>query len=236
MQSNNGNGHDEVNELLGKMLTSHAYRERLAATRFEEASDLAPDARTRAYVRGVVTEETEHYEACVATARSLGIDIEARVQRRLLQVPEGIPRFRTWLDVLLAHALNDEAGLFVLRGLVGSCVPAYASLAKHIVDDEVLHGSRGRSMLTAYWPTAPESASEKIVKFREHVDAGVRCLGRPDTPGDAFAIRSGLKTIPASTLVTSYGVYVDGVATDLGIPFATRDDHGNAHELTTLAR
>lgn len=233
MQSNDGNGHDDVTELLGKMLTSHAYRERLAATRFEEAGDLAPDARTRAYVRGVVAEETEHYQACVTAARSLGIDIEAHVQRRLLRQPEGIPPFRTWLDVLLAHALNDEAGLFVLRGLVGSCVPTYASLAKHIVDDEVLHGSQGRSMLTTYWPTAPESTSEKIAKFREHVDAGIRCLGRPDTPGDAFAVRSGLKTIPASTLVTSYGVYVAGVAADLGIPIATRDDHGTADELTT---
>jgi 1,2-phenylacetyl-CoA epoxidase catalytic subunit len=215
-----------VDEVLQQMLTSHAYRERLAMLRFTEAAALAPDEHSRVYVTGVGAEEAEHYRACLATARTLGVDVATRVDERFSRPPIGIPIFHTWLDVLLAHALNDEAGLFVLRGLVGSRIPAYAALARHIVDDEALHGSRGREMLLAYWPQAPLSDEVKLAKFHEHVQAGVRCLGRPNTPGDTFALRAGLKTIPAVELIAQYGGFVASLSHDLGIPPPSGTTHG----------
>jgi 1,2-phenylacetyl-CoA epoxidase catalytic subunit len=208
----------EATTLLTRMLTSHAYRERLAAEQFRQAVHLAPTEAARIYIQGVASEETEHFQLCLAAAETLGLEIAEAVEARMAKAPPGIPVFGTWLDVLLAHALNDEAGLFVLRGLATSRVEAYATLAKHIIDDELLHGSRGRSMLLAYWPTAQDSRQAKHEKFIEHLDAGVRCLGRPDTPSDKLAIAFGLKTTPARDLIRAYCSYADDIVAALDLP------------------
>ena len=101
-------------ELLTKMLGSHAYREKLAAERYAQAVDLSPTPEDRSYLNHIVEEETDHYRGCLRVAAELEIDLEAHVNARMLLDPPGIPPFESWLDVLLAHSLNDRAGFTAL--------------------------------------------------------------------------------------------------------------------------
>src|SRR5689334_9645180 len=140
-------------DLLTKMLTSHAYREILAAKRFREAVDLCPTSRDRNYFTHIVEEEMEHYHGCLKVADELGIDLVPEVNARMLQDPPGIPPFEDWLDLLLAHSLNDRAGYHVLTGLIDSKVSAYAKLALEIVTEEEAHGENGAASLIKYYPS-----------------------------------------------------------------------------------
>ncbi len=46
--------------LLSNMLTSHAYREKLAADRFRYALTLMPTSESNSYWSSVISEEEEH--------------------------------------------------------------------------------------------------------------------------------------------------------------------------------
>jgi len=154
---------------------------------------------------------------CAEAAHALGIeDIERRVAERMSRPPEGIPRFETRLDMFLAHALNDEAGRFVLEGLTGSTVAAYARVAKHIIDDEKEHGSQGRRMLFEEFSSSTASPADKERLLILHLDAAIRCLGRPDTQHDDEAVACGLKTKPARSIITEYCEYADSIVVALG--------------------
>jgi 1,2-phenylacetyl-CoA epoxidase catalytic subunit len=198
-------------DLLTSMLTSHAYRERLAVERFREALSLLPSHESEAYWLHVIEEEQEHYVGCLDVAKQIRIDLEPLVNSRMNRQPPGIPRFKTWLDVLLAHAFNDKAGYFVLMGLLASKVIPYAQLASHIVAEEENHGARGADALVKYYPACSESEQVKQKTLLEHLDAAVRCLGRPNSWRDQEAVRAGLKTRSAATTITDFCSYADEV-------------------------
>jgi 1,2-phenylacetyl-CoA epoxidase catalytic subunit len=201
-------------ELLAKMLGSHAYREKLAAQRFAQAVDLAPTPADTSYLNHIVEEEIDHYRGCLRVAGELGIDLEALVNARMLLDPPGIPPFEVWLDVLLAHALNDRAGYHVLTGLTGSKVSAYARLAAEIVADEESHGETGAAALVKYYENCDHPKKRDLLLI--HLDAAVRCLGKPNTKNDAQAIKTGLKTKPAEQIISEYCDAVDPILESLG--------------------
>jgi 1,2-phenylacetyl-CoA epoxidase catalytic subunit len=196
------------------MLTSHAYREKLAAERFSDALRLLPLYESEEYWRNVIEEEEEHYRGCLAVAKEVGIDLAPLVDSRLLMAPEGIPAFHTWLDVLLAHAFNDKAGYYVLIGLKGSKVGPYARLAEDILVEEDAHGIAGASALVNFYASQIES-EERGQALLKHLDAAVWCLGRPGTRGDADAVRLGLKTRSSSDTLREFCSYVDAMLVKL---------------------
>jgi 1,2-phenylacetyl-CoA epoxidase catalytic subunit len=198
-------------DLLTRMLTSHAYRERLAAERFREALSLLPLHESETYWLGVIDEEQEHYVGCLDVAKQIRIDLEPLVASRMTRQPPGIPCFETWLDVLLAHAFNDKAGYYVLLGLMRSKVTPYAKLASHIVAEEESHGAMGVKALVTYYPASNESDHVKQETLIRHLDAAVRCLGRPNSWRDKEAVSAGLKTRPASVTITDFCAYADEV-------------------------
>jgi hypothetical protein len=202
--------------LLARMLVSHAYREQLAAQRFTEALSLLPEGESESYWLHVITEEEEHYRGCLRVAAELGIDLPPLVQARMLRNPPGIPPFKTWLDVLMAHAFNDKAGYFVLLGIIDSTVAPYAELAREIVAEEESHGSHGVAALFKYYPVCELCEHSKRAILTQHVEASIRCLGRPFTPGDCEAVRLGLKTKPAAKTVNDFCAYVGGVLEGIG--------------------
>jgi 1,2-phenylacetyl-CoA epoxidase catalytic subunit len=201
--------------LLTQMLTSHAYRERLAARRFRQAVKLAPTSQSKEYVMHVAEEEDFHYLGCLKVAEQLQIDLVPLVKRRMLGRPPGIPVFTTWLDVLLAHAFNDKAGYFVLKGIVGSKVPKYARLAAEIIADEETHGLEGAKMLRQFYGRAQMDDRAKRRLLLLHLDAAVRCLGRPNSQRDKEAMKNGLKTISSADTVANFLEYSDRILIQL---------------------
>lgn len=201
-------------ELITKMLGSHAYREKLAAERYKQAVDLSPTPGDRSYLNHIVEEETDHYRGCLRVASELDIDLESHVNARMLLDPPGIPPFEGWLDVLLAHSLNDRAGYHVITGLIGSKVSAYAGLALEIVSEEESHGENGAASLVKYYPLCDHP--QKKDKLVTHIDAAIRCLGKPNSKNDAEAIRMGLKTKPSLQVINEFCDAVDPILVNLG--------------------
>jgi len=201
-------------QLLVRMLTSHAYREKLAAERFREALEIVPPHEPREYWRKVIEEEQEHYDGCLDVSKQLGIDLEPLIAVRMLRGPAGIPPFHSWLDVLLAHAFNDKAGYYVLVALKESKVKPYAMLARRILAEEEAHGIAGAAALVDFYKAQP-NAEERNRSLLIHLDAAVRCLGRPNTEGDAAAVRAGLKTRSSADTLRDYCDYVDDVLVKL---------------------
>lgn len=201
-------------ELITKMLGSHAYREKLAADRFKEAVRLSPTVEDRNYINHIVEEETRHYQGCLRVARELDIDLELFVNARMLVDPPGIPPFEDWLDVLLAHSLNDRAGYHVITGLIDSKVAAYARLASMIASEEESHGETGAAALVKYYPLCDHP--QKKDKLVTHLDSAIRCLGKPNSRNDAEAIRMGLKTKSSLQTIAEFCDAVDPILVKLG--------------------
>lgn len=204
--------------ILAKMLTSHAYREKLAVTRFRYAIRIAPTREDRTYFRKVVTEEETHFRGCLEVGTLLGIDLQKLVtlRRRTRRYGPGIPTFRTWLDVLLAHALNDQAGYYVLKGLKGSKVAAYSRLACRIVAEEESHGSHGSAMLTRYLKECDRSDPSIHEALVVHLDSAARCIGRPDSTLDAEAVKLRLKSRSALDTLAEFCRYADELLAKVG--------------------
>jgi 1,2-phenylacetyl-CoA epoxidase catalytic subunit len=202
-------------ELLTQMLVSHAYREKLAAVRFEEALSFLPAGETGNYWLNVIAEEEEHYQGCLHVANELNIELEPLVMARMSKQPLGIPPFCHWLDVLLAHAFNDKAGYYVLLGLIESKVKPYAALAGKIVAQEESHGTCGAAALVKYYPTQEVRDHLKRDALARYIDAAIRCLGRPNTLGDRKAVRFRLKTKSASETIREFCSYVRGILNQL---------------------
>ncbi len=211
-------------DLLSKMLGSHAYREKLAAERYAQAIDLSPTQGDRRYLNHIILEETAHYQGCLRVAGELDIDLESLVNARMDQDPPGIPVFEVWLDVLLAHSFNDRAGYHVITGLVGSKVGPYARLAVEIASEEETHGENGAASLVKYYPLCDHP--QKRDKLLTHVDAAIRCLGKPNTWNDAAAIRLGLKTKPSTQVIREFCDAVNPILANLGcedlLPLSSR--------------
>lgn len=198
-------------DLLTRMLTSHTYREKLAAERFNDALTLLPSQDLKTYWLHVIEEEEEHYAGCLEVARQLDIDLEPLVHSRMQRLPAGIPEFHNWLDVLLAHAFNDKAGYYVLLGLTKSKVAPYAKLAESILVEEESHGASGAEALIEYYPSHGKSEAVRRKILIKHLDAAVRCLGRPQTKGDQEAVKAGLKTKSASETISGFCLYADQI-------------------------
>ena len=201
-------------ELLTKMLRSHAYREKLAAERYKQAIDLSPTPEDRNYINHIVEEELNHYQGCLKVADELDIDLESHVNARMLQDPPGIPPFEDWFDLLLAHSLNDRAGYHVITGLIGSKVSSYAKLALEIVSEEELHGENGAASLIKHYPLCDHP--QKKNRLVTHIDASIRCLGKPNSKNDAEAIKFGLKTKPSLQVIREFCEAVDPILVRLG--------------------
>jgi 1,2-phenylacetyl-CoA epoxidase catalytic subunit len=201
-------------DLLTKMLGSHGYREKLAVERYKQAAEFAPTSRDLAYLNHIVEEETDHYQGCLRVADELDIDLESQVSARMLLDPPGIPPFENWLDVLLAHSLNDRAGYHVITGLIGSRVSAYARLASEIVSEEEAHGEYGTAALVKYYPLCDHP--EKKDQLVAHLDSAIRCLGKPNSRNDVAAIRMGLKTKPSVQVISEFCQAVDPILAELG--------------------
>lgn len=201
-------------DLLTKMLSSHGYREKLAVERYKHAAEFAPTPADLGYLNHIVDEETDHYLGCLRVADELDIDLESQVDARMLLDPPGIPPFENWLDVLLAHSLNDRAGYHVITGLIGSKVSAYARLASEIVSEEESHGEYGAAALVKYYPHCDHP--QKKDQLVAHLDSAIRCLGRPNSTNDLQAIRMGLKTKPSFQVISEFCQAVDPILAELG--------------------
>lgn len=204
-------------ELLRRMLVSHAYRERLASERFRVAQQFAMNAQELEYFASVVSEEAAHYQACINVATKVGLSLDADVAARFRRLPPGIPEFNDRFDVLLAHAFNDRAGYFVLEGIVGSRVEPYALVAARVLADEEMHGDEGAELLRASWSDFRATMQPLLFRARiiAHLDAALRCLGRPFSQSDAYAVAWGLKTRHSADAIEVFLEYCNTVFTDL---------------------
>lgn len=201
----------EGRAVLRRMLVHHAYRELDAVRQFSRAYAHAPrDAHD--CLRDTIADEVSHYRGCLDAARQLGFEVSYDVQARMQRGPPGIPHIASWEDFVLSHALNDQAGLFVLRNCSDSSAAPYAALCRTIIADEERHGSRGRELLIAHAKARGIERDRLLV----HLDASVRCLGRPGTEGDRIAVAEKLKKEPARTIIAAYCDHADAVLSEAG--------------------
>ncbi|MBI4021632.1 MAG: hypothetical protein HY369_05295 [Candidatus Aenigmarchaeota archaeon] len=214
--------------LQRKMLVSHAYRELWATEAYRPVLEMAPLPEDRAHVQQVLVEEMQHYERCLrvdweyAHARDYYIsghvrmDIVPGVVERMVKGPDGIPPPGSWIEFLLAQALNDYAGLLVLRNVARTArsppycpLWAYAGAAEGMVADEEGHGEHGRSLLLREWRWNPPPDKEKEFILLRQVDGAIRCIGRPGTDGDRAAVEYGLKARGAGEVLNEFTEYAD---------------------------
>ncbi len=204
-----------VLDLLTRMLTSHTYREKLGAERFKQAIDMTISPQEKFYFQRVVYEEEQHFYGCLEVGDELGINLKELINARMHKEPPGIPVFYTWLDVLLAHAFNDQAGYFVLQGLTGSSIEVYASLAARLIEEEESHGIQGAKMLIRYLNQLEKLDSSVLASILNHLDAAARCIGRPNSRKDTEAVRLHLKSRSSAETMEEFCSYADGILKQL---------------------
>jgi len=203
--------------VLTKMLTSHAYREKLGIERFRQAVDMATLPREKAYFRLVVEEEETHFRGCLEVAAETGIHLEELINARMRKEPPGIPPFHTWLDVLLTHTFIDQAGYFVLQGLTQSSIDIYANVATRLIEDEQFHGMKGSVMLIEYFKKLDGRDPGTVAALHNHLGAAARCIGKPNSHGDAEAVRLHLKTRSAAETLNDFCQFADGILKKLSL-------------------
>jgi len=197
-------------EIAERMLTSHAYRERLAIDRFKSVLDLAPSPEDRAHLQQAIEEEARHYAGCLEVAEWYGIELVPRVKARMARTPHGIPEFHNWLDLLLAQALNDAAGAFVLRGVIGGTLTRYAELCAATIADEENHCRVGRLGAIAFWSsqvgvTVPTEQAEH--QLMVHLIAAIKSCGRARSITDDAALQLGLKSRSSTETLDGFLAY-----------------------------
>lgn len=212
---------DRYFETVTAMIRSQAYRELAASTAFAYALRVVPTLEFRKRVVHHVSEELEHYEVCVLLYRQIEAGDLDVVCTKLLSEKQPIPWIESFLELGVAQFLYDRASAFQLREYENSSFDPYCRVVGKILEEEEGHESFGEEILIHHCRDASaRSEAQRLVE--RWLAVSLRSFGRPGTPGNRFAIASGLKTRDSAAVAQDYVDALKSTMRVCGLTFPSR--------------
>jgi ring-1,2-phenylacetyl-CoA epoxidase subunit PaaA len=183
------------------LLRTQGWREILAADLFADALKYVPTPEGKRSIVEHIREELEHFEMCERVYASLGGDLWRDVQARIAGNPW--PRIESWPELAMFEFLNDRAGKFQLREYRNCSFAPYAAIINRILADEEGHVGFGEAVVKEM--CAGETGRRQAqALFDKWLPYCLRVFGRPDTPGNRYAVRAGLKARDSGLVMRDY--------------------------------
>jgi 1,2-phenylacetyl-CoA epoxidase catalytic subunit len=180
----------EYRQLVVQLMESQAYRELAAAHMFGYGLQYVPEKWMK-FMVWHIQEEMEHYQAVSRMYRDFtGQEVEPVVRERLAGRP--VPFAESWMELAMAQFLYDRGGFWQLKEYEECSFVPYRGVIQKIVKEEAGHQSLGEKIVVELC----QSGRHEDVKqglFEKWLRLGLLSFGRPQTPGNRFAIEQGLK-------------------------------------------
>ncbi|MCM2256677.1 MAG: phenylacetate-CoA oxygenase subunit PaaI [Vicinamibacteria bacterium] len=180
----------EYRATILQLMESQAYRELAAAHMFGYGLRFVPEKWLR-FMVWHIKEETDHYEAVAKMYREFtGEGVEPVVQKRLAGKP--VPFAESWFELAMAQFLYDRGGFWQLKEYDACTFVPYRGVIQKIVKEEAGHQELGEKIVVEMC----QSGGHEDVKqplFEKWLRIGLLSFGRPNTPGNRFAIENGIK-------------------------------------------
>lgn len=181
----------EYRRTLTQMMESQAYRELAAAQMFGYGLQFVPQLKWLKFLTWHIREEMEHYEAVVKMYRKFtGESVEDRVNARLKEKP--VPFAQSWFELAMAQFLYDRGGFWQLREYEECSYAPYREVIRKIIKEERGHQDLGEKIVVDLCRSG-DSDNRKQEAFEKWLRLGMLSFGRPNTPGNRYAVEQGLK-------------------------------------------
>ena len=181
----------EYRQTLVQMMESQAYRELAAAVMFGDGLKHVPSLKWLKFMTWHINEEMEHYEAvCRMYQEFTGASVEPIVNDRLGKKP--IPFATSWFELAMAQFLYDRGGFWQLQEYGGCSYVPYRNVVEKIIEEERGHQSLGERIVVDLVKTGDYEAVKQPM-FDRWFRMGMLSFGRPNTPGNRYAMEVGLK-------------------------------------------
>jgi 1,2-phenylacetyl-CoA epoxidase catalytic subunit len=180
----------EYRALVVQLMESQAYRELAAAHMFGYGLQYVPDQWLR-FMVWHIREEAEHYEAVAKMYKKFtGEEVEPVVRERLRSKP--IPMAESWMELAMAQFLYDRGGFWQLKEYEECSFVPYRGVIQKIIKEEAGHQNLGERIVVEECQGGRHDAVKQAL-FERWLRIGLLSFGRPGTPGNRFAIESGIK-------------------------------------------
>ena len=181
----------EYRKTVTQMMESQAYRELAAAQMFGYGLQFVPELRWLKFMTWHIREEMEHYEAVVHMYRKFtGESVEPVVNARLREKP--VPFAQSWFELAMAQFLYDRGGYWQLQEYEDCSYEPYREVIRKIVKEETGHQALGEKIVIELCGSGSFD-DVKQPTFEKWLRIGLLSFGRPNTPGNRYAIEEGLK-------------------------------------------
>ena len=180
----------EYRKMVVQLMESQAYRELAAAHMFGYGLRFVPDKWLR-FMVWHIREEAEHYEAVARMYKEFtGESVEPSVRERLQGKP--VPMAESWIELAMAQFLYDRGGFWQLKEYEECSFVPYRAVVQKIVKEEAGHQGLGEKIVVELCRSKSHEAVKQAL-FEKWLRIGLLSFGRPNTPGNRFAIQHGLK-------------------------------------------
>jgi 1,2-phenylacetyl-CoA epoxidase catalytic subunit len=211
----------EYHDTLAQMIRSQAYRELAASHAFSYALRFVPTLEFKQKVIEHAQEELEHYEACIQLYDEIGAgDLEA-ICSKLLDEEKPIPFPESFLELGVMQLCYDTASAFHLREYENCSFDSYCRVVGKILEEEEGHENFGAEVLIEHCRDAKNREGAQAL-FEKWLAVSMMSFGRPNTPGNKFAVEAGLKTRDSAAIAQDYVDELKSTMRSCGLVFPTR--------------
>ncbi len=180
----------EYRQLIVQLMESQAYRELAAAHMFGYGMRFVPEKWLK-FMAWHIREEVEHYQAVSQMYRQFtGNEVEPIVLERLSGKP--VPFAESWVELAMAQFLYDRGGFWQLKEYEDCTFVPYRAVIQKIVKEEAGHQGLGEKIVVELCQTGTHDDVKQPL-FEKWLRLGLLSFGRPNTPGNAYAIAQGVK-------------------------------------------
>jgi 1,2-phenylacetyl-CoA epoxidase catalytic subunit len=181
----------EYRQLIVQLMESQAYRELAAAHLFGYGLQFVPDQWLK-FMVWHIQEEAEHYQAVARMYREFtGAEVEPAVRARLAD-RKAVPFAESWFELAMAQFLYDRGGFWQLKEYEECSFLPYREVIQKIVKEEAGHQGLGERIVVELCQEGRHDDVKQAL-FEKWLRLGLLSFGRPGTPGNRYAIESGLK-------------------------------------------
>ena len=222
--TNSGGTDGKYLDMVRLLIRTQGWRELLGAELFADALKHVPTPRWKKVIASHVSEELEHYELCDGLYRALGGNLWLDVQPRLRAEPW--PRIESWEELVVFQVLNDRAAKFQLQEYCESSYEPYAKIIARIVEDEEGHTGFGESFLGELCAARGERREQAQRHFDKWFPLCLKVFGRPGTPGNRYAVETGLKRRDSGAVMRDYVEDLKPLMAACGLRFPSPEQLG----------
>jgi len=211
-------------ETIVQMMRSQSYRELAAAQLFGHGLRFAPTSKDVKFLTWHITEESEHYlDVAKLYEKFTGESVDAWVRERLAQKP--IPWVDSWLELGVAQWLYDRGGFWQLQEYTECSWEPYRTIVGKIVREERGHQDHGQEIAVELCQKERGRPETQRV-FAKWLRQGLLSFGRPDTEGDRYAVRVGLKKRSAGEVARDFFADIRPAIREAGLALPSKEEVG----------